>query len=211
MRNDKKDIRKVRLNNLIFGTTTVTTACFYYGLRIGNIIHQSEQEIGLFEAMATSMEEILAKPFALFPSDWGSVLIFLTVALIVDIYMLNEYIIREGAIDDAQGDAAFEENFSQYDKEFCFDPKIALPIMGKKVNKRNTYMLDAKDDEEEHKKVIRKNMELNRRERRRAEKMLKKKLTPKQLQRRLKTFSKMIEQKSYPQYSSFQLHFFVFS
>ena len=190
MRNDKKDIRKVRLNNLIFGTTTVTTACFYYGLRIGNIIHQSEQEIGLFEAMATSMEEILAKPFALFPSDWGSVLIFLTVALIVDIYMLNEYIIREGAIDDAQGDAAFEENFSQYDKEFCFDPKIALPIMGKKVNKRNTYMLDARDDEEEHKKVIRKNMELNRRERRRAEKMLKKKLTPKQLQRRLKTFSK---------------------
>ena len=27
MRSDKKDIRKVRLNNLIFGTSTVTTAC----------------------------------------------------------------------------------------------------------------------------------------------------------------------------------------
>lgn len=123
MRSDKKDIRKVRLNNLLFGTTTVTTACLYYGLRLGNVIYHSEQEIGLFEAMASSVETIFAHPLALFPSDWGSVLIFLTVALIADIYMLNEYIIREGAIDDAQGDAAFEENFRQYDKEFCFDPR----------------------------------------------------------------------------------------
>ena len=38
MRSDKKDIRKVRLNNLIFGTSTITTACLYYGLRLGNII-----------------------------------------------------------------------------------------------------------------------------------------------------------------------------
>lgn len=121
MRNDKKDIRKVRLNNLIFGTTTVTTACLYYGLRLGNVIYQSEEEIGLFEAMATSIEDIFATPFQLFPSDVGTILIFLTVALMADIYMLNEYIIREGAIDDAQGDAAFEENFRQYDKEFCFD------------------------------------------------------------------------------------------
>ena len=169
MRSDKKDIRKVRLNNLIFGTSTVTTACLYYGLRVGNVIYHSEQEIGLFEAMASSVETIFAHPFVLFPSDWGSVLIFLTVALIADIYMLNEYIIREGAIDDAQGDAAFEENFHQYDKEFCFDPKIAIPIMGKKVNKRTTYMLDAKDDKEEHKKVIRRDMDLNRREKRRAD------------------------------------------
>ena len=44
--------------------------------------------------------------------------------------------------------------------------------MGKKVNKRTTYMLDAKDDEEEHKKVIHRDMDLNRREKRRAERML---------------------------------------
>lgn len=191
MRSDKKDIRKVRLNNLIFGTSTVTTACLYYGLRLGNVIYHSKQEIGLFEAMATSVETIFAQPFVLFPSDWGSVLIFLTVALIADIYMLNEYIIREGAIDDAQGDAAFEEDFRQYDKEFYFDPKIALPIMGKKVNKRTTYMLDAKDDEEEHKKVIRRDMDLSRREKRRAERMLKnKKLTPELVELYLLTFSK---------------------
>ena len=191
MRSDKKDIRKVRMNNLLFGTTTVTTACLYYGLRLGNVLYHSEQEIGLFEAMASSVETIFSQPLALFPSDLGSVLIFLTVALIADIYMLNEYIILEGAIDDAQGDAAFEENFRQYDKEFCFDPKIALPIMGKKVNKRTTYMLDAKDDEEEHKKVIRQDMDLNRREKRRAERMLKnKKLTPELVEMYLLTFSK---------------------
>ena len=90
MRSDKKDIRKIRLNNLIFGTTTVTTACLYYGLRLGSVIYQSTEEIGLFEAMASSVEAIFVHPFALFPSDWGSVLIFLTVALIADIYMLNE-------------------------------------------------------------------------------------------------------------------------
>jgi len=149
MRNDKKDIRKVRLNNLIFGTSTITTACLYYGLRLGNIIYHSEQEIGLFEAMASSVETIFTQPLTLFPSDWGSVLIFLTVALIADIYMLNEYIIREGAIDDAQG------------------------------------------DEEEHKKVIRRDMDLNRREKRRAERMLKnKKLTPELVEMYLLTFSK---------------------
>ena len=38
MRNDKKDIRKVRLNNLIFGTSTITTAYLYYGLRLGKLI-----------------------------------------------------------------------------------------------------------------------------------------------------------------------------
>ena len=141
--------------------------------------------------MASSVETIFTQPLTLFPSDWGNVLVFLTVALIADIYMLNEYIIHEGAIDDAQGDAAFEENFRQYDKEFCFDPKIALTIMGKKVNKRTTYMLDAKDDEEEHKKVIRRDMDLNRREKRRAERMLKnKKLTPELVEMYLLTFSK---------------------
>ena len=62
MRNDKKDIRKVRLNNLIFGTSTITTACLYYGLRLGNIIYHSEQEIGLFEAMASSVETIFTQP-----------------------------------------------------------------------------------------------------------------------------------------------------
>ena len=87
MRNDKKDIRKVRLNNLIFGTSTITIACLYYGLRLGNIIYHSEQEIGLFEAMASSVETIFTQPLTLFPSDWGSVLIFLTVALIADIYV----------------------------------------------------------------------------------------------------------------------------
>ena len=38
MRNDKKDIRKVRLNNLIFGTSTITTACLYYGRSIKKCI-----------------------------------------------------------------------------------------------------------------------------------------------------------------------------
>ena len=52
-------------------------------------------------------------------------------------------------------------------------------------------MLDAKDDEEEHKKVIRRDMDLNRREKRRAERMLKnKKLTPELVEMYLLSFSK---------------------
>ena len=52
-------------------------------------------------------------------------------------------------------------------------------------------MLDAKDDEEEHKKVIRRDMDLNRREKRRAERMMKnKKLTPELVEMYLLIFSK---------------------
>ena len=147
MRSDKKDIRKVRLNNLIFGTSTVTTACLYYGLRLGNVIYHSKQEIGLFEAMATSVETIFAQPFVLFPSDWGSVLIFLTVALIADIYMLNEYIIREGAIDDAQGDAAFEGAvYGVYARENIIHPDGKTGILYKAGSQVATMTVDKKGD-----------------------------------------------------------------
>ena len=191
MKKNKKDAQKVRLDNLIFGISTVTIGCLYYGLRLGNIIYHSLEKVSLLEAMTISIERIFVRPFQLFPSDIGSVLIFLIIALIADIYMFNEYMIRDGVVDDAQGDAAFEDNFHQYDKEFCFNPKIALPIMGKKINRYTTYMLDTKHNEEEHKKVIRCNMELNRREKRREKRLLKKKkLTPEQAELYRLSFSK---------------------
>lgn len=37
MRNTKKDTQKIRLHNLIFGISTVTIGCLYYGLRLGNL------------------------------------------------------------------------------------------------------------------------------------------------------------------------------
>lgn len=126
----------------------VTVSCLYAGLQLGATYREME-EPNLFEAFAGLGEHITFHPFRLFPADALMVGIFLFVAVMIDLYLYNEYLRVSQAVYDAHGDAAFEDNLEQYNREFLYKPKIVAAVEGKIVmDKLAPY-------NEEHKRVLR--------------------------------------------------------
>lgn len=70
-------------------------------------------------------------------------------AVMVNLYLYNEYLRVSQAVYDAHGDAAFEDNFKKYDQEFLYNPKIVAQVEHKKVTDRYAPY------NEEHKRVLR--------------------------------------------------------
>ena len=87
-------------------------------------------------------------PIQLFPTDGLMVGIFFFVGVMINLYLYNEYLRVSQSVNDAHGDAAFEDNMKQYNKEFLYNPKVVAKVEGKKVTDRYAPY------NEEHKRVL---------------------------------------------------------
>lgn len=173
MKNRKKDLEKIRKDNLKNTCIISAIVALYAGMRIGNVVESTGQ--GIMEVLVNHSDLIVAHPFQLWPTNIGIICFTMLIGLIPIAYAVNEYLIKKGTTDNTQGDAAFEEDYEQFHKEFVLNPKTVLPVLGKKVDNRNTVLLDAHDDEAEHKKVLRKRIKVKRSDLRKEKKFLKKK------------------------------------
>lgn len=137
IRENRTNKEKSRKSNLILTICLVTGTCLYIGFQLGatNLLLK---EPGIINAILEVQNHILKYPFSIFPTDWGMVAILLLVALCIDAYFLEQYIIFQGAVDYAHGDAKFEDDFKQFDKEFLLNPAI--------TNAKTYY-------DEDHKKI----------------------------------------------------------
>lgn len=145
----KVDVEKNRRNNLATNISVVTAVSVFAGLHLGVVYRQMESP-NLLGALSEFSKHIVEHPFELFPSDWLMVGIFFFVGVMVDLYLYNEYLRVSDSVLDAHGDAAFEEDIRQYNKEFVYNPKLVAEITKCKVINRFAPF------NEEHKRVVRK-------------------------------------------------------
>lgn len=135
MRARKQNLEANRKRSLAVYMTVVTLTCLYAGLHLGAVYVQMAAPT-LFGALAELGNHILEHPLELFPSDWLMVGIFFFGAVIINLYLYNEYLRISQSVNDAHGDAAFEDNIRQYNKEFLYHPKVVAKVEGKKVTDR---------------------------------------------------------------------------
>lgn len=148
MQSRRKNLEKNRRISLAMYVGIVTISCLYAGLQLGATYREMENP-NLFGAFAGLGEHISAHPFRLFPSDALMVGIFLFVAVMINLYLYNEYLRVSQAVYDAHGDAAFEDNLEQYNREFLYNPKIVAAVDGKTADDKLAPY------NEEHKRVVR--------------------------------------------------------
>ncbi|MDE5589176.1 MAG: type IV secretory system conjugative DNA transfer family protein [Acetatifactor sp.] len=75
-------------------------------------------------------------------------LVFLFGAVMINLYLYNEYLIISQAVYNAHGDAAFEDNLEQYNREFRYNLKIVAAVEGRTVTDKLALY------NEEHKQVL---------------------------------------------------------
>ena len=148
MQSKAKNVERNRRRNLFMYIGIVTVVCLYAGLHLG-VVYRNMEQPNLFGALTEFANHMVEHPFELFPSDWLMVGMFFFVAVMVNLYLYNEYLRVSQTVYDAHGDAAFEDNFKQYDKEFLYNPKIVAQVEHKKVTDRYAPY------NEEHKRVLR--------------------------------------------------------
>lgn len=147
MHSRKQNLEKNRRITLAIDMGIVTILCLYAGLHLGAVYKQMEEPM-LFGALAEFANHMVEQPFQLFPTDTLMVGIFFFIGVMIDLYLYNEYLRISQSVNDAHGDAAFEENMKQYNKEFLYNPKIVAKVEGKKVTDRYAPY------NEEHKRVL---------------------------------------------------------
>ena len=152
MKTKKKFTEEIRRRNLFWSMGITEGVSLYAGLHLGYCydILPDDGERTIFKAFELATEHITAHPFRVFPANPLMVVLSLMGGSLICVYLYNEYLKVKGTVEDAHGDAAFEEDYRQYDKEFVFDPEEALSTNDqKKLDKTAPY-------NEEHKRVLRK-------------------------------------------------------
>lgn len=147
MQSKKQNLEKNRRTSLAVYMTVITLASLYAGLHLG-VVYLQMPEPNLFGALAELGVHITEHPFELFPADKLMVGIFLFIGVMINLYLYNEYLKISHTVNDAHGDAAFEDNIKQYNKEFLYNPKIVAEVEHRKVTNRYAPY------NEEHKRVL---------------------------------------------------------
>ena len=147
MQSKKRNLEKSRRASLAVYMTVITLASLYAGLHLG-VTYLQMPEPNLFGAIAELGAHITEHPFELFPADKLMVGIFLFVGVMINLYLYNEYLKISHTVNDAHGDAAFEDNIKQYNKEFLYNPKMVAEVENRKVTNRYAPY------NEEHKRVL---------------------------------------------------------
>lgn len=147
MQSRKQNLEKNRRMTLAIDMGIVTVLSLYAGLHLG-VVYKQMEEPTLFGALAEFANHMVEQPFQLFPTDTLMVGIFFFIGVMIELYLYNEYLRISQSVNDAHGDAAFEENMKQYNKEFLYNPKIVAKVEGKKVTNRYAPY------NEEHKRVL---------------------------------------------------------
>ncbi len=144
----KQNVERNRRISLGMYVGIVMVVCIYAGLHLG-VVYRRMESPNLLGALAEFTDHMLEHPFELFPSDWLMVGVFFFVGVMVSVYLYNEYLRVSQAVYDAHGDAAFEDDIRQYNREFVFNPYAVAVVEHKKVTDRYAPY------NEEHKRVLR--------------------------------------------------------
>ncbi len=131
MQSKKQNLEKSRRASLAVYMTIVMLMSLYAGLHLG-VVYLQMPKPNLFGALAELGAHIAEHPFELFPADKLMVGIFLFIGVMINLYLYNEYLKISHTVNDAHGDAAFEDNIKQYNKEFLYNPKVVAEV-GKQV------------------------------------------------------------------------------
>ncbi|MBR4059553.1 MAG: type IV secretory system conjugative DNA transfer family protein [Lachnospiraceae bacterium] len=147
MQSKKQNLEKSRRVSLVVYMTIVMVMSLYAGLHLGVVYLQMENP-NLFGVLAELGVHIAEYSFELFSADELMVGIFLFVGIMINLYLYNEYLKISHTVNDAHGDAAFEDNMKQYNKEFLYNPKVVAEVEHRKVTNRYAPY------NEEHKRVL---------------------------------------------------------
>lgn len=135
MKNSAPQItEKQRRANLISYIVIITIFCLYGGLRMGYFYRT--QEGSFFDAIICFIEDWSVKPWQIFPSDFMCVGIFLFVSALADVMIYNKYLITKDTVEYAHGDARFETNYDEYEREFVVDPAVVSELTGIEMTNR---------------------------------------------------------------------------
>ena len=151
MRTSKKQItEKTRKADLLMFIIIEAIGCIYFGLRWGYffVTLPEGEEKTIIQGFIAFMENFAVKPWQIFPTSPICVLLLVFVAAIIGVILYNKYLIVKDTVENAHGDAAFETDYDEYEREFVVDPSIVGRMLGRKLtdkeNPRN----------EEGKKVV---------------------------------------------------------
>lgn len=137
MKNSASQITETqRKKNLLTYVIIVTLACLYGGLRMGFFMATSD-DATLISAFAEFMNKWTDKPWQLFPTNFICIGIFLAIGAVIDVVLYNKYLISKDTVEFAHGDARFEKDYDEYEREFVIDPQVVEEFTGKKMTDRN--------------------------------------------------------------------------
>ena len=108
-----QNLEKSRRVSLFIYMTIVMVVSLYAGLHLG-VVYLQMTEPNLFGALAELGVHITEHPFELFPADKLMVSIFLFVGVMMNLYLYNEYLKISHTVNDAHGNAAFEDNIKHH-------------------------------------------------------------------------------------------------
>ena len=153
MRQRKKITEKMRRRNLLWTMGIVEGVSLYAGLHLGYCYRAlpDDGERTIFKAAMLASEHLSEHPFQLFPADPLMVGICLVAGILGCLYFYNEYLKVKDTVEDVHGDAAFEEDYREYDKEFVMEPEA---VYGDGNDKERWLKKNAPYNEE-HKRVLR--------------------------------------------------------
>jgi type IV secretion system protein VirD4 len=138
---EREDKRK---KNLTTNIIVCTAICLYIGLLVGAVAYRYP-EATVIDIIEIAVNDLPGSFYRIFPFNYIYPAVMLFVAMVFDVYLWESSLQKKGIVENPNGDAAFEEDFTQYDREFVIDPTVVQKATG---SKPKTYYT------EEHKKVV---------------------------------------------------------
>jgi type IV secretory pathway TraG/TraD family ATPase VirD4 len=138
------EIRKNKKKNLVQNCIIIDIFTVYFCMLVGNSLATSSDE-NILDAILKTFQSFPGNFYKIFPTSFILVLLGIIVAAIVDVVMIDSYLRKKDIVEKPNGDAAFEDDFVSFDKEFVIDPAIVEKVTG---SKPQTYY------DEEHKKIV---------------------------------------------------------
>lgn len=127
---------KQRKGNLLSYIIIATLACLYGGMRMG-YFYATTPDATLLTAFMDFVNNWSVEPWKIFPTNVLCIGMFLMAAAIIDVLLYNKYLITKDTVEYAHGDARFETDYDQYEKEFVVDPAVVTEMKGVKMNDKN--------------------------------------------------------------------------
>lgn len=127
---------KQRKGNLLSYIIITTLACLYGGMRMG-YFYATTSDATLLTAFMDFVNNWSVEPWKIFPTNVLCIGMFLMAAAIIDVLLYNKYLITKDTVEYAHGDARFETDYDQYEKEFVVDPAVVTEMKGVKMDNKN--------------------------------------------------------------------------
>lgn len=134
--------RRKKKQDLITNAITYIGIAVWLGMAFGKASLEAET---LMDAMTMFMGDFMSYLLMPFPTNFMFPAAALAVVAIIIVMDVDKYMRKKDVVDDPHGDAAFEDDFLNYDRQFVIDPAVVQAATGKKPE---TYYTN------EHKKIV---------------------------------------------------------